>query len=94
MAVMKDTLHIKKQVISNSSSGAYAKRECESIDPYLTLRHQHSKGNVTSISGKQGHFLQDQFRDPVAELSDYKGGESKASLLFENPVESANALLP
>ena len=39
MAVMKDTYHIKKQVIVNSTSGAYSKRDGESVDPYVTLRH-------------------------------------------------------
>ena len=39
MAVMKDTNHIKKQVITNSTYGMYSKKEGESVDPYVTLRH-------------------------------------------------------
>ena len=39
MAVMKDTNHIKKQVITNSNKGVFSKKDGESIDPYVTLRH-------------------------------------------------------
>ena len=90
MAVMKDTNHIKKQVITNSTTGVYSKKEGESIDPYVTLRHQNPKGKDT------GHFggALDQHHDNIEDQSNYKGGESKVSLLFENPIESAQALLP
>ena len=60
MAVMKDTVHIKKQVISNSNSGLYSKRDGESIDPYVTLRHQTSKNSKdVPHFGKQTNTAQD-----------------------------------
>jgi hypothetical protein len=38
MAVFKETHHIKKQIITNSNAGLYARKD-DNTDPYLTLRH-------------------------------------------------------
>jgi hypothetical protein len=59
MAVMKETHHIKKQVITNSSSGMYSKREGETIDPYDNVRHSNQKGKETSHFAKQGNTATD-----------------------------------